>query len=312
MNTQADQAVPVIRPAGAEQRRAALALVLSTRPSGEQEELASQWLADPRVAELLSGLWVAEVNNRIVGAVLGRRLAGRIATVWPAQLTENAPRSIAQQLLRAIVDWLAAADTQAAQALLPVGSGPEHEQLLAGGFVHISDLLFQICPLPAEIPPVSVEASHELEFHNYEPGLRPRLRQVVERTYERSLDCPALERARKIDDVLDGYEAAGEGGPAGWHLVTRGGRDVGCLLLAADRRQEYAELIYMGIVPEARGKGWGRELVRQAKWVARTAGLKRLALAVDVMNRPAIEVYESAGFSTWERRAVYFRRIAAD
>ena len=75
------------------------------------------------------------------------------------------------------------------------------------------------------------------------------------------------------------------------------GVDVGCLLIADWPQNDQWELIYMGVVPEARGRGYGVAVVRQAQWLAGCAGRQRLVLAVDTANEPAMRVYAAAGFS---------------
>jgi ribosomal protein S18 acetylase RimI-like enzyme len=85
------------------------------------------------------------------------------------------------------------------------------------------------------------------------------------------------------------------------------GRDVGVLLLADHPRAGHWELMYMGLVPEARGHGWGRHIARHAQWLARCAAVERIVLAVDAANRPALAMYERAGFAEWDRRSVFVR-----
>ena len=47
----------------------------------------------------------------------------------------------------------------------------------------------------------------------------------------------------------------------------------------------------MGVVPEARGRSLGHEIVRFAQWTCRNLQAKRLVLAVDSANRPALAMY---------------------
>jgi mycothiol synthase len=63
----------------------------------------------------------------------------------------------------------------------------------------------------------------------------------------------------------------------------------------------------MGVVPEARGRGWGRQIVRHAQTLALRAKVERIVLAVDAANEPAMRMYRSAGFEAWDRRAVFVR-----
>ena len=44
------------------------------------------------------------------------------------------------------------------------------------------------------------------------------------------------------------------------------------------------ELIYLGVVPEARGRGLGIQLVRAAQRLAGADGCERLVTAVDAAN----------------------------
>ena len=122
-----------------------------------------------------------------------------------------------------------------------------------------------------------------------------------------SLDCPHIEPARGIDDVLAGYRATGVFDPARWLIVGHQGNDVGCVLLADHPQLDQWELIYMGVVPEARGRRFGLGIARHAQWLARQAGRERLTLAVDAANSPALDVYAAAGFVIWDQCHVFLR-----
>jgi ribosomal protein S18 acetylase RimI-like enzyme len=141
----------------------------------------------------------------------------------------------------------------------------------------------------------------------YAPAKHARLAQLVEATYRETLDCPSMNGVRSIEDVLAGYKASGRFAPQHWLLATHQGQDVGCLLLTDYPDQENFELVYMGIVPESRGRGWGVELARYAQWRAGQAGRQRLVLAVDALNRPALQAYQAVGFSPWDQRSVYLK-----
>ena len=131
-----------------------------------------------------------------------------------------------------------------------------------------------------------------------------RLISLMDRTYKDTADCPALNGIRETSDVVDGYRAVGRFSPDLWLLVRHADQDIGCLLLTDHPDDHALELVYMGIVPESRGRGFGIEIVRYAQWVTRTHGRQRLLLAVDAANAPAIEIYAAAGFISWDRRSV--------
>jgi ribosomal protein S18 acetylase RimI-like enzyme len=147
-------------------------------------------------------------------------------------------------------------------------------------------------------------------FEEYAESEQERLGRVIQRTYEGTLDCTALDGIRDMDDVIDGYKATGTFRPVNWMFVRHEGADIGVLLLADHVAARHWELMYMGIVPEYRGRGWGRQIAHYAQWLARGARAERLLVAVDAKNRPAANVYRSTGFEIWELRAVYVRTRA--
>jgi GNAT superfamily N-acetyltransferase len=63
----------------------------------------------------------------------------------------------------------------------------------------------------------------------------------------------------------------------------------------------------MGVLPAARGHGWGAGIVRYAQWLAGQAARGRLVLAVDAANAPALRMYAAAGFRQWDQTSVFLR-----
>ena len=56
------------------------------------------------------------------------------------------------------------------------------------------------------------------------------------------------------------------------------------------------ELTYIGVMPEQRGKGFGRELLNVFIEASRKAGYHFIELSVEVDNKPAIALYKRTGF----------------
>jgi ribosomal protein S18 acetylase RimI-like enzyme len=54
----------------------------------------------------------------------------------------------------------------------------------------------------------------------------------------------------------------------------------------------------MGLLPDYRGRGLGRQLVAQAVRAARQAGIERVELEVFASNERAIALYRAFGFAT--------------
>lgn len=281
----------------------ALDLVFAHLSPADRERATASVIAESRPAPL-SGLWGAYRGDHLIAAVYAHIQAGKTAVVSTPRTTSEQPPEVIGQLLTRVVAELPRQGVKLAQALLETDSGADAEILRNAGFQRASNLLYLVS-LRGSFP--TSHGQEHLEFVAYSPHEHLRLAKIVEHTYEGSLDCPQIDRARDIEDVLAGYRATGVFDPAQWLIVVYEGRDVGCLLLADYPPSNHWELVYMGVVPEARGRGFGVSIVRHAQWLAREAGRQRVVLAVDAANSPAIAVYASAGFVTWDHRSVFLR-----
>ncbi len=86
------------------------------------------------------------------------------------------------------------------------------------GFTHMADLLYMVC-LSGHFPTSRPES--ELQFEPAGATDLARLAKVVERTYERTLDCPQLNGVRDVRDVLAGYRVCGDFSVERWLMVAR-------------------------------------------------------------------------------------------
>lgn len=78
-------------------------------------------------------------------------------------------------------------------------------------------------------------------------------------------------------------------------------------MLATHVNSKSLELTYLGIAPEARGRGAGAAMLKCALELAESIEPRTCHLAVDVNNWPAIALYKRFGFVTiLERRALIY------
>jgi len=244
-------------------------------------------------------------QNRVVAAQLGQMLAGNAAIVWPPQFeeVEAADReSIAAALGKQLAAALKQGGMHIAQSLVATGDAQSGKWLEIGGFSHAADLLYLAADAsrdPAEPPQLP------FELEAFTPSAKQRLIDVIQRTYIGTLDCPQLDGLRKTADVIDGYQFVGEFRPELWFLVRNGTEDVGCLLMNLHPDVQHAEIIYLAVTPEVRGRGWGVLLAKFALWLARQTKSDRAVLAVDAANKPAVRMYAVAGFDVFDRREVW-------
>jgi RimJ/RimL family protein N-acetyltransferase len=268
-------------------------------------ELTRSQDAQNRALDGLLGAWR---GDRLVGAVWGQIQPGCSAAVWPPRLQAGEPAETADTLLHELLDLLIARRLKIAQALLRPQDQDDFHRFTAAGFRHMADLRYLVS-LPQQWP--VAEPASEL---TYEPSCGDnlaRLKRIIEQTFEQTLDCPGLSEIRSTDELLTEYRAIGEFDPALWLIVRQRESDIGCLLLANHPDVPQWELVYVGIVRGARGRGLGLEIVRHAQWLARASHRSRILLAVDTRNEPAIQMYEAAGFTAWEHRSALLRVLTA-
>ena len=288
-----------IRPAGESSRSQATALVFGQLQESERAELLKTLLGlASKDSNPFAGLLEARRGESLVGAIWAQTQPGNVAVLWPPETVAHEPSSTSEQLLSAAVEFLESAGVTMAQTLLQGSDDPQRGVLELAGFSHFADLHYMACThvsFPSQLP------NSVFAHLPYSAELDTRFRAVIDKTYEATLDCPALNGVRSIEDVLAGYRSTGVYRPENWRLIVDGSTDVGCLILADHPNGDQLELVYMGVVPEARGRRLGYELTRYAQWITHCAGRSRLVLAVDAKNRPAIDAYIAAGFFSWDR-----------
>ncbi|MBX3433314.1 MAG: GNAT family N-acetyltransferase [Pirellulales bacterium] len=292
--------LPAVRSCSQADREAALRVLYDSLPLVERDGLV-ETLRGAAAAQL-EGLLVAYEGPQLVGAVWVQPQAGNGAVVWGPG--EGDPHAAA--LLAAAAHFVDRRGFALAQTLRSLGDARLARLLPPAGFPLLAELAYLFAPAIEGAEPVSSDAS-PLTFHGGAGRDPERLAALLQRTYEGSLDCPALDGARSVGDALASYAAQGTPDPEHWFRVTRAGVDAGVLLLAAHPESGNWELVYMGVVPEFRGVGLGEQIVRHALSCAARGGAERVVLAVDAANAPALRMYGACGFREWERRRVYAR-----
>lgn len=292
----------------------------SALPIPEAAILANQW-----EAALATNDWhgwrsmgAVDPQGEVIAAIVGRVYAGNLAAVWPPQVCTAWQQRLAGEtslidgLCDELVERFAAFLSREPITLLQATLSPDDrgsECLRRNQFQFAAELLFLSCP--AELFPAHPPSSN-LSFEPYTPSQFADLSAIVEATYRHTLDVPALNGLRSTADVIDGYQATGSSGSEHWRLIYQANQPIGCLILAEHAPHRLLELVYMGIAPLARGKGWGEVVVAYAKWLSRTLQISQLVLTVDEANHPARRIYTAAGFSPWDRRRVLLRTLVSN
>ncbi len=204
-------------------------------------------------------------------------------------------------LLRHACVWLRQRGVKLAQTLLAPEETFLAAPLLRNGFTALTRLWYMRHDLNLPIDCLNIPA--RLDFQPFADDVL--FRQTLPRTYEGTLDCPEINGVRDIEEVLEGHRAQGAFDPDRWWLVRDGNWPVGVLMMTEMPESGDWEVAYMGVVPEARRRGFGREMLLHALCAARAADAPSVTLSVDARNQPAWQLYRALGFEAYDQRVVY-------
>ncbi len=300
-----------VQPCPSDDREAALAVLYRRVPAALRPRLIANALGEAERGYIdLSGLWVAWRWGRIVGAMLTQALAGRAAAIWAPEVDPSWRRgATAVTLVRAALADLRSQGFLIAQALLDEFAPRQGAaDLTAGGMPKVTELVYlernttsPLC-LEAGIP--------KLEWRSFGPETEVEFRAVLQQTYTNSLDMPELEGIRSLDDIMVSHRAAGRFVPERWQVGrVRDDPEAAVVLLLSELPDREAwEVAYLGLTPQARGRGLGRAVLAHALELA-SAYVPKLELAVDARNYPASRLYRTARFIPFDRRVVHLAKL---
>jgi GNAT superfamily N-acetyltransferase len=256
------------------------------------------------------GVFVVRRSSGPVAALVCTVVPGAGALIWPPACAWDDTEStsaveLENVLVRRACDWLHGQGARLVQCLLPPGEESLAAPLLRNGFARITTLSY--LDHSSTLPP-SWRESPRLDCEPYDPGQPDEFHRTLAATYEDTLDCPEVNGVRTIDEVIQGHRAQGRFDPDSWLLARHEGDPAGVLLLIEQTGgQKEWEVAYMGIVPAARRRGFGRELLLRGLREAHLRGARRVLLCVDDRNRPAWDLYRSVGFEPYDQRIVLLR-----
>ncbi|GAB6185863.1 GNAT family N-acetyltransferase [Thermopirellula anaerolimosa] len=253
-----------------------------------------------------SGVLHIERQGRLIAAIMWTIYPGKIAILSVPGIETASDMPVVSTLYRDVVERLSATTAELIFTSLTDNQSPFVEPLQAAGFEYLTRLVY-LAALGSSFP--TEEPSTPYVFAPLNQTSQVGFADIVEATYQGTLDCPQLNGIRRTSDVLASYRATSPYSPDLWFTVTRAGRPVGCLILADHADTNQMELVYMGLIREERGRGRGADMVRFAQWLAQSRGRDALLLAVDMGNYPAIKTYQRLGFRQLEERVVFIRSL---
>jgi ribosomal protein S18 acetylase RimI-like enzyme len=296
---------PAVEPARPEERAEALRLLFGDLPPGEREQRVASALRLLDAGELdPDGILVERSADGPAGVLVCLPVPGASALFWPPRSVPDACRTDREDRLVAHgLRRVRGRGAKLAQALLAPDETPLATPLERNGFRHVTRLWYLARDL--DLPVLPLAAPSRLDYRPYDPDRPSAFHQTLVRTYEGTRDCPEVNGVRTVEEVIAGHRAQGRFDPDRWWLATDGGRPAGVLLTIELPESGDWDVSYVGVVPEARRSGFGRELLLKGLTEAKAAGAGRVTLSVDARNDPALHLYRGLGFSPYDRREVY-------
>lgn len=296
---------PDIRPARLEEREAALHLIFQSVSADEREKRVANALHLLDIGQFhAEGLRIAVSSEGMQGAMVCLPVAGASGLVWPPQVLPGVGGSqVEDALIRSCAAWLQDRGAKLGQCLLPAEEVDQAQSLERNGFRHITTLWY--LRHEGYTPPHAPRLNTRLEYRSYDPTAPELFHVTLLRTYGETLDCPEVNGIRSIREIIDGHMADARGETDTWWLALSDGRPVGVLLVTNPSDCDAWEIAYVGVVPEARRRGIGVQLVLKAVREAQAADVAQLSLSVDARSRPAIALYRQLGFERYDSRELF-------
>jgi GNAT superfamily N-acetyltransferase len=289
-----DAGATTVRPAQPEEAVAALRLILAPPGQYADDHAASEFITFARDRGIVfDGLHLAERAGKIVSAVLPVVSPGRTMLMLCPHGGAKAVDAATRLVIDPVCRWCADRDVQLAQALIDPHDDALAAVFAAEGFSKMAELHYlHVSAAPnAPFPPLP----EGLTWTTYSAADHDLFGRTILASYQQSLDCPALNGRRDVEDILEGHKASGHFDPALWFLLREGDAPLGVLLLSESLRSDGIELVYLGLTPSARGRRLGEFMMRYAVATVAARGQARLCLAVDSLNVPALKLYYRNG-----------------
>lgn len=289
----------------------ALLFLFGHLPEEERQGQMRELLGQVGRGELsLAGLVVARAedastggSSQLRGAMLTVLQKDGTAMMFPPVLADAGDRETAEGLLQATTEWFQSTDGKLAQCLIEQTDGLFSEVLKSRGYPRLAELIFMQRDL-AELPEYSLG---ELDFVTYAESRHDEFVRTLGETYVDSRDCPELSSIRSPEDAICGHREAGKFLPEHWYLYRLQGESIGLAILTEHTDAKLWELVYVGLRPGFRGRGFAGTVLVHALHQARFAKMSALTLAVDAANEPAVRLYEKLGFAEVVRKDAHLR-----
>jgi ribosomal protein S18 acetylase RimI-like enzyme len=276
------------------------------RSDRRRAERFMRFARDSRMS--LEHIWCAiDDKGNILSTVLASPSPGRTALLFASSPNTPGEANEIGNIIDAVCRGLRDADVGLAQALVEPDDELELDAFLHGGLDRLATLTYMERPVPNRRSTFNTTLPDGVRIEPFSLEHRGELERLLEETYKETLDCPGLAGLRNPRDVVDGHMSAGVFKPEWWMIAREGSRAIGVMLLNGSSGSGSIELVYLGIVPDVRGRGIGQVILNHGLQLIAGSREHKIVLAVDEANAPALGMYEQTGFERTVRRAALVR-----
>lgn len=247
---------------------------------------------------------VAASGGEVLAAAIASALSGGTGVLVGLRTQTDCDPEVANRLSEVVYEYLSALEVNFLQGTCSLGQAPREWATI--GLKHLADLDY----LSADLDRMKSPGEPELEFRSVDAVDEAQLVELVQRTYRDTLDCPQMSQYRSASETLASYQVAETYTSETWRIGFLEGSPVACVFGLPFSESSIMELTYMGVIPEARGHGYGSELVDEVVRMSRQRQFTSISLAVDHANAPAREIYEKREFLSVYAESVWGRRLA--
>jgi GNAT superfamily N-acetyltransferase len=249
----------------------------------------------------------AREADRAIGVMGVVPQPGGTGLVFPPEIEAiEEPEDVERRLIEAALIRLHRAGSAFAQlVLLPAEQG--HAAAFERcGFVHLTDGLV----LKRGLRSSPTKTDPRLVARECDPTVEVELLiGLITRINRDSLDCPELEAWRTPKQLVEGHIAATNGLRSHWTVYSADDSDMGLSIATEDHDDDAGELLYFGVVPEFRGRGYGRAILASV-CMALGPNFASLNVACDARNRFAKATYGMEGFAETGRAGIWIHSLA--
>ncbi|MDR1384554.1 MAG: GNAT family N-acetyltransferase [Planctomycetaceae bacterium] len=245
-----------------------------------------------------------ERNGRMVGGLFTMLRPDKTLLALLPTIIAGEPKLTFQGMFKKLIDFSIATDACLIMLLADYQQSADETLLKIFQFQKISNLLYlnsQRVEFPEQFP------AKQLTFREYANDYWEEMVTLVEQTYQKTLDFPQLAGLVPTSQILKSYQESHVFEPSLWFFIEYESQVIGALLLTQLEECQYLELTYLGLILEFRGRGFSREIVQFAQFIAKQRDNELIIVSADQNNIPAINTYLRCGFRLHDQKEIYVR-----